>query len=375
MLKNKVNFLFFLSFFILAILIRYAFLEFKTLDYIDFISKWYDFILKNGVFKSFAHNFSNYSPPYLHLLAFSTLLPFKKIYSIKLISILFDFLLAGSVALIIKNKTKKLIDSLIAFFIILFLPTVLLNGSLWGQCDSIYVSFLILSIYFLIKKKNNLALFMFGVAIAFKFQAIFLSPFLLALYLKKYISFKNFLWIPLVVILSFIPSLISGRPFIELLKTYSDQANYKILTLQAPNLYHWISNDYFSFFYNAGILFTILVALAGCFFVYHSKRKMDDQLIIKLALASALLIPFFLPKMHERYFFLADILSVLYAFYNPKKIYIPFLIIAISSFSYIPYLFGKYALDFSYLVVAMGVVIIIILHDIAKDLKNSEIEN
>jgi Gpi18-like mannosyltransferase len=49
-------------------------------------------------------------------------------------------------------------------------------------------------------------------------------------------------------------------------------------------------------------------------------------------------VPFFLPRMHERYFYLADVISLLYAFYNPRRWYLPVLIILASTLSYMPYL-------------------------------------
>ncbi len=52
---------------ILAILIRYSLLEYKSPDYLGKVSHWYNFIRSNG-FSAFATNFSTYSPPYLYLL-------------------------------------------------------------------------------------------------------------------------------------------------------------------------------------------------------------------------------------------------------------------------------------------------------------------
>ena len=51
---------------ILAILIRYSLLEYKSPDYLGKVSHWYNFIRSNG-FSAFATNFSNYNPPYLYL--------------------------------------------------------------------------------------------------------------------------------------------------------------------------------------------------------------------------------------------------------------------------------------------------------------------
>ncbi|MEK7675038.1 MAG: hypothetical protein AAB676_04270, partial [Verrucomicrobiota bacterium] len=67
----------------------------------------------------------------------------------------------------------------------------------------------------------------------------------------------------------------------------------------------------------------------------------ESQWLVSLALLSVLFPPFFLPGVHERYFFAADVLSVVYAFYVPRKWIVPILIQLASVFAYLPYLFGQ----------------------------------
>ncbi|HEY0602338.1 MAG TPA: hypothetical protein VGD58_05460, partial [Herpetosiphonaceae bacterium] len=50
-----------------------------------------------------------------------------------------------------------------------------------------------------------------------------------------------------------------------------------------------------------------------------------------------LAIPFFLPNMHERYFYLADI-TIIYAFYFPRLFLIPIVMQLVSVLSDAPYL-------------------------------------
>lgn len=108
------------------------------------------------------------------------------------------------------------------------------------------------------------------------------------------------------------------------------------------------SASVFSFFPNAygteaqvlsvaGILIAGLVALTIMVVMYRS-REMTNQKLFLLSVMGALFIPYFLPHMHERYFYLADVLSTLYALYYPRHWYLPVLIVAASFFSYMPYL-------------------------------------
>jgi hypothetical protein len=43
--------------------------------------------------------------------------------------------------------------------------------------------------------------------------------------------------------------------------------------------------------------------------------------------------------MHERYFFLADVLTVVLAFYRPRLWFVPLIVQAASLLSYLPFLF------------------------------------
>ena len=60
----------------------------------------------------------------------------------------------------------------------------------------------------------------------------------------------------------------------------------------------------------------------------------ESRWLVSLALLSVLFPPFFLPGVHERYFFAADVLSVVYAFYVPRKWVVPLLIQFASVFAY-----------------------------------------
>lgn len=67
---------------------------------------------------------------------------------------------------------------------------------------------------------------------------------------------------------------------------------------------------------------------------------MAREVWVLLAIFSVLIVPFFLPKMHERYFFPADIIAIVFAFYFPKFWYTPVVIGMASLLSYLPFLYG-----------------------------------
>ena len=72
-----------------------------------------------------------------------------------------------------------------------------------------------------------------------------------------------------------------------------------------------------------------------------SRGEHESGWLVTAALISVLFPPFLLPGVHERYFFAADVLSVVYAFYYPKQWYVPLLVQFASGFSYFPFLFQR----------------------------------
>ncbi len=299
---------------VLAVILRLSLFDFESNDYKYALSYWYDFIVSNGGFGALRYDFSNYSSLYLYFLTLATYLPLPKLYAIKLISISFDFLLAVFVLLVVRLKYENRAIWAFSFFATLFAPTVVVNGALWGQADATYTSMLVASIYFAIRRRPNLSLFFFSVALAFKLQAVFLLPLFVVLLLKRRVPIYSFLIIPATYMVSILPAWLAGRPLMELLMTYPAQAGlYPDLTLNAPNLYQWLPNDP-GLFERPGIILAASLVCLLCLLSYRSDARLDGDVIVRLSLVSVLLLPFSLPHMHERYFFAADVVSIIYAF-------------------------------------------------------------
>src|SRR5258708_7624820 len=256
-----------------------------------------------------------------------------------------DFICAVFVYKIVRLKFAAGPLPVFAGFAVLFAPTVILNSAAWGQADSLYTTALVACLYYLIKRENVLALLAFAIALAFKLQAIFLFPFLIAWFFKKEVSWKPFLLVPLVLALALLPAWIAGRPLVELSSTYLSQANQygnnAELTLNAPTFYNWLpqSHALYDILIPAGILLAASVAFLFIFLVFESDSKLSPASVLELSLAILLLMPFFLPKMHDRYFYPADVVSILFAFYFPRYFFIPLATSLISFFAYQPFLF------------------------------------
>ena len=147
---------------------------------------WFDHILTSG-FHALAGEYSNYTPPWLYLLYLSSFLPdsFSNVELIKLPSIGLNLISAVFVYLIVRQLGRGVSWALFAGSGFLLLPTVVLNSAYWGQSDVIYCSFLLAFTLASLERRPVLAVLCFGLAFAFKLQAIFLGPFLLYLVLHK----------------------------------------------------------------------------------------------------------------------------------------------------------------------------------------------
>jgi Gpi18-like mannosyltransferase len=300
--------------------LRFSGLSFTSIDIQDFLLDWYDKLALDG-FAAFREPFSNYTPPYLYLLFLMTKTAnfIPKIAAIKLLSICFDFLNAFLVYKILKIRYPQGTTALTGAALFLVLPTVLLNSSYWGQSDAVYTFFLLACVFFFMKDQFLIAMIFLGVAFSFKAQTAFLGPLVLLLIIKKKIPWFYLGTVPLVYGLMMIPAAMTGRSMIELLTIYVNQTGfYQTLSEHAPNLYLFTPNSLYAPVLVIGLITTVLIALTWTAVYARKIKEFTPQTILLCSLVSAAFMPFFLPKMHDRYFYLAEVFSFLAAFYFPS---------------------------------------------------------
>jgi Gpi18-like mannosyltransferase len=359
---------------LLAFWLRYLLLPYVSGDMGGHFFKWYDEIKQNG-FSAYGRAFSSYTPSYLYVMGMSTILPIDKLYAIKGISVIFDFIASIFIYKFVRlHYPKSAIIPWTACLVFLFTPTVVLNSSCWGQSDIIYTTFILTSLYSIARATDNkgilLGIFLFAVAYTFKGLSLFLLPLYIVICRQRNVSLWYLSLIPLIYIVTIIPSWLAGRKFWDLLTIISVQINwFPWRSYNAPTFYlmmppwrHWVA---------AGSILGLVVAavLMKLSSDYLKRSKWNEETIIKMALCFSLIIPFFLPRMHERYFFLADIFSIIYAFYFPKYFYIPIVIVASSLLSYLPFLFGIRVAALGYVALALFAIIIILLYDLRAKIK------
>jgi Gpi18-like mannosyltransferase len=359
----------------LALAVRYTLLDFKSVDYFSYTKPWY-LTLKSSGFAGFGADFSNYNLPYLYVLyVVIRLLPDAAPWvAIKLPSIAADFLAAWFAFRIVRLQRPHSSAALLAAFGILFAPTVILNSAYWGQADSIYACALLGCLYFLLRHQDFPAMLLLGIAFAFKAQAVFLAPFILGLLLRGELRWRSTLVIPAVYLLALVPALAAGRPLLDLLLIYPAQANqYERLTLHAPSALAWIPDTgrFYPFFYPAGLIAAATGAILLVLGMVRQPGKMSLDLQSRWALAAVVLTPFLLPKMHERYFYVADLMSIVVVFLRPRLLALPVLMLTVSFFAYQPTLFGVEPVPMSILALGVLAVIVILFRDIGAEIWSS----
>jgi Gpi18-like mannosyltransferase len=326
---------------VLSLFVRFQIREYVNGD-LTLLQKWYAHLHINGAAGLADEHFSNYPPAYLYLLWLSTLLSgwVGRVTALKLIPTLFDILSAFTIFHIARLRYNDDTPYFIAsgFFI---LPTVLFNSSGWGQIDGLYTSFLLVCTYLLLRNKPFQAMIAFGMAFSFKSQSIFLLPFLGILFLKGRIRWHHFLLIPAVYVILGIPTALIGRSWASILSIYFGQVGqFRVLSNNAPNLYIFIPNS----FYDAGLcvglgIFLIAMIIWG-WANWRAKITFNHRQVILMALAALALVPFVLPKMHDRYFYPVDVFSYAVIIFAPEMWFVPLLYQLISSLSYSAFLLG-----------------------------------
>lgn len=354
-----------------AMVIRYLCMEHITPDYTSFLSRWVQFFRDNGGFAGLRYSVGNYNIPYLYFLAAISYLPVPDLYLIKLTSVLFDVILAYAAMELVSCFTKDSVRCLAAYFTVLFLPTVIFNGALWGQCDSIYVAFAVLSYVYALREKPLLSVAMIALSFSFKLQAVFFMPVFFLFLCSGKIKWYHLAAFPMTYLLVILPAVLLGRPIQDALLLYLNQAgsvgsgaNYN-----SPSLFAFL-HDPSPIAMNAGIVaaFALILLTFAAVLLFRGHR--DDKTLLAVAVLFAVGIPFLLPHMHDRYFFGADVLTVVYAFVFSWRFAMPCLASFASLLGYHAYLKGVYLLQMRYGAMALVAVLTALVIDLVFQLRS-----
>ena len=334
----------------LAFFLRAIPLDYAADDYEIFLSQWVATFRDNGGFAAIKLPIGNYNVPYLYFLAAISYLPVPDLYLIKLFSILFDVLLAwGGLRLVRHFTGKDSIRPLVCFCVLLLLPTVVLNGSLWGQCDALYGALTLHALADALENRPKASAALLGVAFSFKLQTVFILPLWAVLWIARRTRFRDLLCFPLAYAVTCIPALLLGKPLRDILGVYVGQTqegagalNYNCASIFSMVPYGTQIDEAFGA--RLGILAAFALVLLLLVLAFLFRDRLDDGALLFFGITLTLGVPFFLPYMHDRYYFLADVLTLVWACTRPTGLP-PAVLVQLSSLSaYLTYLRMKYTL-------------------------------
>ena len=306
-----------------------------------FLEPWFAHIVHYGPIGAFAHPFSNYEPAYLYLLSVGSiahgLLPAMTI--IKLLSVAGSLFLTFAVADLLETlgAPRKL-----ALFT-LVLPTVIINAALLGQCDALWGGCCVLALAAMMRGETVRSLVWCGIAVAFKSQAAFIAPVIIGAMIGRRAPLWQWAIPAAAFFATLIPAWALGWPLWKLLTVYPDQAALVKFPGRLAN--PWVAATIFadhasrSFFF---LGYAAAAAAAVTIAVLAARSFRDGRVMLLLALFSATVLPFLLPKMLERYYFLGDVLALVMAlsFATRPAIKVAFAVQLASAISLLTYIYS-----------------------------------
>ena len=335
------------------LLLRLIWFPTETTDYTDFLRPWTNWYQAHGGLMALGRNVGNYNVPYLVFLALFSYWDVPVLYLIKLLSTIFDLVLAIALSRIVILLTDSEKRGAAVFLLALALPTVFINGSIWGQCDSIYVSLALLGLYFTLDRKPWAGMIFLGLSFAFKLQAIFLIPVFFACILCGKLKLRHLPLFPAAYALAVSPAVIAGKSasdaflfYFKTASTVGDGLNYNSPSMYSLKSFWQVSDPEKAA--KLGVLYALILCVFFALVFLLRRKRIDDRSILFAALLMTCGIPLFLPHMHDRYFFFCDMLTLAVAFVVPWTA--PFVLFSqfASLLGYYAYFYRVYLLPMRY---------------------------
>ena len=335
------------------LLLRIVWFPVETTDYTDFLRPWTDWYRAHGGLRALGRSVGNYNVPYLVFLALFSYWDVPVLYLIKYLSAVFDLVLAVAICRIVDHISSSEKRGGAAFILVLALPTVFINGSIWGQCDSIYVSLALLGLYFTLDRRPWAGMICLGFSFAFKLQAIFLIPVFFACLLSGKLKLRHLPLFPAAYALAVSPAILAGRPASDVLlfyfktaSTVGDGLNYNSPSMYSLKPFWYPANPEQAA--RLGVLCAMVLCVLFALVFLVRFKKIDDRSVLFAALLLTCGIPLFLPHMHDRYFFFCDMLTLAAAFVVPWTA--PFILFSqfASLLGYYAYFYRVYLLPMRY---------------------------
>lgn len=176
---------------------------------------------------------------------------------------------------------------------------------------------------------------MYTISFSFKIQAVFLAPIMLVLLLKGFFKLRHLIVPALFYVLISLPVVSLGSDFAHIFRITLGQVGIREgFSFFLPNFYYVFPLEYL-FEYNSAKYYLIgfFFALCTVFIlkVYHKIELSNSRNILFWSYISVLFVPYFLLRMHERYYYPATCLATVLLFTKGKRFLWPLLTLEIAS--------------------------------------------
>ena len=234
------------------------------------------------------------------------------VYIVKLPPNLFDVATSALIYVFLRRRLD-FEPSIAAASLYAFNPATIFNTSIWGQFDSIYTFFLLLTLVLILDSKTEYSVIAYTVAILCKPQSIALAP-LIAYLIAKEKGWKGVATSALITaatILILIAPFKWSNPLNFLVEIYlTGYGGYRFTSIYAFNVWafhgFWKPDSarllFLDFFTVGWLLFGALTVFA----LYHLSKGIDERRDLQVIFtAFVLLFGFFMlpTRIHERYLF------------------------------------------------------------------------
>ncbi len=313
--------------FVVATALKLSLFPLSNADMADYIVLWVRYLDEHRL-QALASSFTDYAPGYTYVLALVVPLSWLlgDIAAIKTASLIGDFCMAaaaaGLSASIARSRSGRADVGQVALIaaMLFCLPTVVVNSGAWGQSDAIWCSAVLVSVWCMLERRPSAAVLALGVALAFKPQAIFLAPVLVGFLLsgRSFAGLLRLLLLPLPYVVLALPMVAAGQPETHVFGVYfMGVVGPRAMSNAAPSLWALLPADLPLAALPLGIA---AGAVVGAVITLHSALVLQrsSNAVPLLAAMSCMLMPFVLPKMHDRYFFGGEVLVFIVACTFPR---------------------------------------------------------
>ena len=309
---------------ILGMVLRWTGIRFEGVDFKVCLEPWYQQLKEGGTLAALAGYDGDYNLFYVTILYLLTLVPAEPIISIKMVSILFDYVAAFAVMQVAmsagEETGKGRFYGALACGLVLCNPVAVINSGYLAQSESIWAGLALLGFWYLSQEKPVRGMWMLGFALAMKLQAVFILPIVLILYFyKKTFSILHLLWIPIAIQVSCIPAIIGGCGFDVAYRTYFRlMGEYPFMYYYYPNIWTFFKEAPYYLLGKAAIVLAFMALLMFAVLFVQSGRRHVMKDYLEYVAWTTMTCAMLLPCMHERYNYIAEIVLPVCAVFEKK---------------------------------------------------------